>query len=200
MLLSVSGTRGTSVKTTPHPHPILLYKPPPILITRQCYFDLFLLEDFVMSQSGPKMTIWANWRSYSKTTVQASLSHQEASISSYFIWHLNKLVNVKKLYSRLQYVIGMTYCMLYCRIRYSCSVLSPLTGSLSLTDIAVVEMTDAFRQPSLFYHLGVRESFSMANNIILYCDTNSDSLQSLQVSCVVHTRSRTHSGMHTCLT
>lgn len=43
-------------------------------------------------------------------------------------------------------------------------------------------MTDAFRQPSLFYHLGVRESFSMANNIILYCDTNSDALQSLQVS------------------
>uniref|UniRef100_A0AAX7VS35 mitogen-activated protein kinase kinase kinase n=1 Tax=Astatotilapia calliptera TaxID=8154 RepID=A0AAX7VS35_ASTCA len=49
-------------------------------------------------------------------------------------------------------------------------------------DIAVVEMTDAFRQPSLFYHLGVRESFSMANNIILYCDTNSDALQSLQVT------------------
>ncbi|XP_063773478.1 mitogen-activated protein kinase kinase kinase 5 [Pseudophryne corroboree] len=47
-------------------------------------------------------------------------------------------------------------------------------------DIAVVEMTDAFRQPSLFYHLGVRESFSMANNIILYCDTNSESLQSLK--------------------
>uniref|UniRef100_A0A8C9VEU9 mitogen-activated protein kinase kinase kinase n=1 Tax=Scleropages formosus TaxID=113540 RepID=A0A8C9VEU9_SCLFO len=47
-------------------------------------------------------------------------------------------------------------------------------------DIAVVEMTDAFRQPSLFYHLGVRESFSMANNIILYCDSNSDLLQSLQ--------------------
>ncbi|XP_035279502.1 mitogen-activated protein kinase kinase kinase 5 [Anguilla anguilla] len=47
-------------------------------------------------------------------------------------------------------------------------------------DIAVVEMTDAFRQPSLFYHLGVRESFSMANNVILYCDSNSDSLQSLQ--------------------
>uniref|UniRef100_A0A3Q3XCS9 mitogen-activated protein kinase kinase kinase n=1 Tax=Mola mola TaxID=94237 RepID=A0A3Q3XCS9_MOLML len=47
-------------------------------------------------------------------------------------------------------------------------------------DLAVVEMTDAFRQISLFYHLGVRESFSMANNIILYCDTYSDSLQSLQ--------------------
>uniref|UniRef100_A0A8D2JJD0 mitogen-activated protein kinase kinase kinase n=1 Tax=Varanus komodoensis TaxID=61221 RepID=A0A8D2JJD0_VARKO len=48
-------------------------------------------------------------------------------------------------------------------------------------DIAVVEMSDAFRQPSLFYHLGVRESFSMANNIILYCDTNADSLQSLKM-------------------
>ncbi|XP_036171998.1 mitogen-activated protein kinase kinase kinase 5 isoform X5 [Myotis myotis] len=47
-------------------------------------------------------------------------------------------------------------------------------------DIAVVEMSDAFRQPSLFYHLGVRESFSMANNIILYCDANSNSLQSLK--------------------
>ncbi|XP_058422185.1 mitogen-activated protein kinase kinase kinase 5 isoform X4 [Diceros bicornis minor] len=47
-------------------------------------------------------------------------------------------------------------------------------------DIAVVEMSDAFRQPSLFYHLGVRESFSMANNVILYCDSNSDSPQSLK--------------------
>ncbi|XP_051732206.1 mitogen-activated protein kinase kinase kinase 5 isoform X2 [Ctenopharyngodon idella] len=47
-------------------------------------------------------------------------------------------------------------------------------------DIVVAEITDAFRQPSLFYHLAVRESFSMVNNIILYCDHNSDSLQSLQ--------------------
>ncbi|KAI7800094.1 mitogen-activated protein kinase kinase kinase 5, partial [Triplophysa rosa] len=47
-------------------------------------------------------------------------------------------------------------------------------------DVAAVEMTEAFRQPSLFYHLGVRESFSMVNNIILYCDLNSDSLHSLQ--------------------
>ncbi|CAJ0916090.1 unnamed protein product [Ranitomeya imitator] len=47
-------------------------------------------------------------------------------------------------------------------------------------NISVVEMTDAFRQPSLFYHLGVRESFSMANNIILYCDTNTETLQSLK--------------------
>ncbi|XP_051954736.1 mitogen-activated protein kinase kinase kinase 5-like [Xyrauchen texanus] len=47
-------------------------------------------------------------------------------------------------------------------------------------DVAVVEMTDVFRQPSLFYHLGVRESFCMVNNIILYCDLDSDSQQPLQ--------------------
>ncbi|XP_037550067.1 mitogen-activated protein kinase kinase kinase 15 [Nematolebias whitei] len=47
-------------------------------------------------------------------------------------------------------------------------------------DIAVVDMSDVFRQPSLFYHLGVRESFDMANNVILYNDTDPDTAQSLK--------------------
>ncbi|XP_067107476.1 mitogen-activated protein kinase kinase kinase 15 [Osmerus mordax] len=47
-------------------------------------------------------------------------------------------------------------------------------------DIAVVDMSDVFRQPSLFYHLGVRESFDMANNVILYYDTDPDTAQSLK--------------------
>uniref|UniRef100_A0A8C1SAT9 mitogen-activated protein kinase kinase kinase n=1 Tax=Cyprinus carpio TaxID=7962 RepID=A0A8C1SAT9_CYPCA len=42
-------------------------------------------------------------------------------------------------------------------------------------------MSDVFRQPSLFYHLGVRESFDMANNVILYHDTDPDTAQSLKV-------------------
>lgn len=50
-----------------------------------------------------------------------------------------------------------------------------------LPDIAVVDMSDVFRQPSLFYHLGVRESFDMANNVILYNDTDPDTAQSLKV-------------------
>uniref|UniRef100_A0AAZ3QH72 mitogen-activated protein kinase kinase kinase n=1 Tax=Oncorhynchus tshawytscha TaxID=74940 RepID=A0AAZ3QH72_ONCTS len=48
-------------------------------------------------------------------------------------------------------------------------------------DIAVVDMSDVFRQPSLFYHLGVRESFDMANNVILYHDTDPDTALSLKV-------------------
>lgn len=53
-------------------------------------------------------------------------------------------------------------------------------------DIAVVDMSDVFRQPSLFYHLGVRESFDMANNVILYHDTDPDTAQSLKVHTHTH--------------
>ncbi|XP_035991148.1 mitogen-activated protein kinase kinase kinase 5 [Fundulus heteroclitus] len=54
-------------------------------------------------------------------------------------------------------------------------------------DVAVVEMSDSFCQPSLFYHLGVRESFSMTNNIILYCYKQDSDLQSLKEQCGSYT-------------
>ncbi|XP_015741761.1 mitogen-activated protein kinase kinase kinase 15 isoform X1 [Coturnix japonica] len=47
-------------------------------------------------------------------------------------------------------------------------------------DVAVVDMSDISKQPSLFYHLGVRESFDMANNVILYHGTDADTAQSLK--------------------
>ncbi|XP_062889994.1 mitogen-activated protein kinase kinase kinase 5 isoform X1 [Mobula hypostoma] len=57
------------------------------------------------------------------------------------------------------------------------------TGSLDrfyTADVAVVEMTDPYCHSSFFYHLGVRESFSMTNNVILCCDSNLTTLRSLQ--------------------
>uniref|UniRef100_A0A3Q1HX64 Protein kinase domain-containing protein n=1 Tax=Anabas testudineus TaxID=64144 RepID=A0A3Q1HX64_ANATE len=53
-------------------------------------------------------------------------------------------------------------------------------------DVAVVEMSDTFCQPSLFYHLGVRESFSMTNNIILYCYKQDGDLQAVKTSFCKH--------------
>ncbi|KAK5604686.1 hypothetical protein CRENBAI_012894 [Crenichthys baileyi] len=54
-------------------------------------------------------------------------------------------------------------------------------------DVAVMEMSDSFCQPSLFYHLGVRESFSMTNNTILYCYKQDSDLQSLKEQCGSYT-------------
>ncbi|XP_036072031.1 mitogen-activated protein kinase kinase kinase 5 isoform X2 [Oryzias melastigma] len=55
------------------------------------------------------------------------------------------------------------------------------------TDVAVVEISDTFCQPSLFYHLGVRESFCMTNNIILYCYKQDGDLQALKEQCGSYT-------------
>ncbi|XP_030637021.1 mitogen-activated protein kinase kinase kinase 5 [Chanos chanos] len=54
-------------------------------------------------------------------------------------------------------------------------------------DVTVVEMSDSFCQPSLFYHLGVRESFSMINNIILYSNKQENDLQTLKEQCGSYT-------------
>ncbi|KAM4735918.1 mitogen-activated protein kinase kinase kinase 5 isoform 2-T2 [Anableps anableps] len=62
-----------------------------------------------------------------------------------------------------------------------------LTASSGGSDVAVVEMSDSFCQPSLFYHLGVRESFSMTNNIILYCYKQDGDLLALKEQCGSYT-------------
>lgn len=49
-------------------------------------------------------------------------------------------------------------------------------------DVAVVELSDAVCQPSLFYHLGIRESFDMPHNVLLCPRTAMPAPRALQVS------------------
>lgn len=49
------------------------------------------------------------------------------------------------------------------------------------TDVVVLEVSSSLAQPSLFYHLGVRESFSMTNNVLLCSQAELPDLQALRV-------------------
>uniref|UniRef100_A0A8D1XQ42 mitogen-activated protein kinase kinase kinase n=1 Tax=Sus scrofa TaxID=9823 RepID=A0A8D1XQ42_PIG len=47
-------------------------------------------------------------------------------------------------------------------------------------DVVVLEVSSSLGQPSLFYHLGVRESFSMTNNVLLCSQADLPDLQALR--------------------
>ncbi|XP_053431570.1 mitogen-activated protein kinase kinase kinase 6 [Nycticebus coucang] len=57
------------------------------------------------------------------------------------------------------------------------------TGALDAfynADVVVLEVSSSLAQPSLFYHLGVRESFSMTNNVLLCSQADLPDLQALR--------------------
>lgn len=73
---------------------------------------------------------------------------------------------------------------------------SGLTASTCvLTDVVVLEVSSSLAQPSLFYHLGVRESFSMTNNVLLCSQADLPDLQALRVGGQVAGRGRHRTGV-----
>lgn len=63
------------------------------------------------------------------------------------------------------------------------------------TDVVVLEVSSSLAQPSLFYHLGVRESFSMTNNVLLCSQADLPDLQALRVRGQVAGRGSHRAGM-----
>jgi len=57
------------------------------------------------------------------------------------------------------------------------------TEAFNNADVAIVDLSIVNQQSALSYHLGLRESFDMKNNIVLYNDMDQEATLRLKISC-----------------